>query len=142
MIGEVVEIQDQLELEVGKGTIYRLPKTPNKIVLSNPGIAYLKFLGPKEMEIIGRNVGRSYLYVWYENDGQEDEFQVIGNELVVGLPAPPYFGERPTIEVVNGSSSQLLYIGSPREIYPGAVPGRLSGIETDMPEPCLVPGCL
>lgn len=131
-----VPITQNMELAVGKASIIRFDKPPIRVSLSNPGILYLLQISPTDWELIGRNPGTTNLFVWLEKD------KVVGSEISVGLPVPPYLGKSKTMEIVNGGTSELIYIGHPSERINNAIPGRTSGLITDMPEPCLVPGCI
>ncbi len=131
-----VPINQNVELNVGKASVMRFNKAPVRVALSNPGIVYLLQISPTEWEIIGRNVGKTNLFIWYTKD------HVVGSQISVGLSTPPYLLNTPSMEVVNGNASDLLYLGNPSENLINISPGRTSGLTTDMPEPCLVPGCI
>lgn len=144
-LGTRVPVTNSLEVSVGQSTIIRLKKQPERIALSNPGIAYVLMLTPDQVEIIGRNPGRTNLYVWFppaEGAKSGTPSKVVGTEISVGLPKPPYITSQPTMEVLNGEHSELIYLGNPSERIRNSIPGRTSGPATDMPEPCLSPGCI
>jgi Flp pilus assembly secretin CpaC len=144
-LGSKVPVTNSMEVSVGQSTIIKLKKQPERIALSNPGIAYVLMLTPDQVEIIGRNPGRTNLYVWFpptEGSKTGTPSRVVGTEISVGLPKPPYITSTPTMEVLNGEFSELIYLGNPSERIRNSVPGRTSGPATDMPEPCLSPGCI
>ena len=131
-----VPITQSLELSIGKSSLLKFKEAPLRVAVSNPGIVYILQISPKEWELIGRSVGKTDVYVWKDKD------TVTGTEILVGLPTPPYFRSSNTMEIVNGGTSELIYIGNPSEKLNNNIPGRVSGFITDMPEPCLVPGCI
>ncbi|MDX1919196.1 MAG: pilus assembly protein N-terminal domain-containing protein [Candidatus Caenarcaniphilales bacterium] len=144
-LGAKVPISQNLEVSVGQSTLIKLPSKPERIALSNPGIAYVLMITPDEVEIIGRNPGRTNLYVWFppaENAKVGTPSKIIGTEISVGLPKPPYITSTPTMEILNGEFSELIYLGNPSEKIRNSRPARVSGPSTDMPEPCLSPGCI
>ncbi len=144
-LGSSVPISQNLEVSVGLSQVIRLKDKPERIVLSNPGIAYVLILAPDQIEIIGRNPGRTNLYLWFpptEGSKLGTPSRVVGTEISVGLPKPPYITSTPTMEILNGEHSELIYMGNPAERIRNSKPGRTSGPATDMPEPCLSPGCI
>lgn len=144
-LGSQVPISQNLEVSVGLSQIIRLQNKPERIALSNPGIAYVLMLAPDQIEIIGRNPGRTNLYMWFpppEGSKIGSPSKVVGAEISVGLPKPPYITSTPTMEILNGEHSELIYLGNPAEKIRNSLPGRTSGPATDMPEPCLSPGCI
>ncbi|MDJ0625040.1 MAG: pilus assembly protein N-terminal domain-containing protein [Candidatus Caenarcaniphilales bacterium] len=144
-IGATVPVTQRMEVNVGQSTLIKLPSKPERVALSNPGIAYVLMITPNQVEIIGRNPGRTNLYVWFpaeENSKPGTPSKVIGSEVVVGLPKPPYLTSTPTMEVLNGDFSELIYLGNPSEKIGNSSYARVSGPSTDMPEPCLSPGCI
>ena len=144
-IGVSIPLSSKMELSVGKSTIIKLKGKIERISLSNPGIAYIKLLTPNQIMLIGRNPGRTNLYVWFppiENSKPGTPSEIIGTEVSVGLPPPPFITSTPTMEIVNGEYSELIYLGNPAERINNASVGRTSGPATDMPESCLSPGCI
>jgi Pilus formation protein N terminal region len=144
-LGTSVPVSQNLEVSVGQSQIIRLREKPERIALSNPGIAYVLMITPDQVEIIGRNPGRTNLYMWFPPvDGAKPgtPSRIVGSEISVGLPRPPYITSTPTMEILNGEHSELIYLGNPAERIRNGVPGRTSGPATDMPEPCLSPGCI
>jgi hypothetical protein len=144
-IGAKVPVSQNLEVRVGMASLIKLPQKPERMAVSNPGIVYVKMITPDEVQIIGRNPGRTNLYVWFppaENAKAGTPSKIIGTEISVGLPAPPYLPNN-TLEVINGDAgTELLYMGNPSERIRNSRPARTSGPSTDMPEPCLSPGCI
>ncbi len=144
-IGNTVPVNNRMEVSVGQSTLIKLKEKPERIALSNPGIAYVLMITPDQMEIIGRNPGRTNLYVWFPApDGSKPNTpsKIVGTEISVGLPKPPFITQTPTMEILNGENSELIYLGNPAERIRNSRPGRTSGPATDMPEPCLSPGCI
>jgi hypothetical protein len=145
-IGSKVPISQNMEVSVGQSSLIKLTAKPERVALSNPGIAHVVMISPDEMEIIGRNPGRTNLYIWYppsENAKAGTPSKVIGTEISVGLPAPPYITNTKTMEIIQGNTtSELIYLGNPSEKIRNSRPARSSGPSTDMPEPCLSPGCI
>jgi Pilus formation protein N terminal region len=144
-IGTTVPISTNLEVSVGQSTLIKLRQKPERIALSNPGIAYVLMITPEQVEVIGRNPGRTNLYIWYppkDNDKPGTQSTVHGAEISVGLPKAPYITNTPTMEILNGDFSELIYLANPSEKIRNSKPARTSGPSTDMPEPCLSPGCI
>jgi len=130
-----VSINQYMEVPVGESKIVRFEKEPTRMALSNPGIVHILQITPTEWEVIGRNPGRTNLYVWIDQN-------IIGSEIAVGLPTPPYLRNSRNMELVNGGNSELIYLGHPSERIKNSLPGKTNGLVTDMPEPCLLPGCI
>ncbi|HEY9886476.1 MAG TPA: pilus assembly protein N-terminal domain-containing protein [Vampirovibrionales bacterium] len=144
-LGSEVAVKTRIEVPVGKSRIIRLPQKPERIALSNPGIAYVLMITPEEVQIIGRNPGSTNLFVWFPpsaNAKSGTPSKIHGSEIVVGLPSPPHITSTPTIEMVSGEFSELIYLGYPSEKVTNGFPANVSGPITDMPEPCLAPGCI
>jgi hypothetical protein len=134
-----------MEVSIGQSTLIKLKQKPERISLSNPGIAYVMMITPDQLQVIGRNAGRTNLYVWFppSDDAKPGTpSKIVGTEISVGLPKPPYITSTPTMEILNGEFSELIYLGNPSERIRNSRPARVSGPSTDMPEPCLAPGCI
>ncbi|MDX1918328.1 MAG: pilus assembly protein N-terminal domain-containing protein [Candidatus Caenarcaniphilales bacterium] len=146
LIGRALPVTNYLEVSVGQAKLLDLIDKPERISLSNPGIAYVLMPTPGQLQIIGRNPGRTNLFIWIpakiENGKEVKAGKVIGAEISVGLPRPPMIRENPTMEILNGNHADMIYLGNPSEKIPNSKPGRVSGPATDMPEPCLSPGCI
>lgn len=144
-IGTTVPISSAMEVSIGQSTLIKLKQKPERISLSNPGIAYVMMITPDQLQVIGRNAGRTNLYVWFppSDDAKPGTpSKIVGTEISVGLPKPPYITSTPTMEILNGEFSELIYLGNPSERIRNSRPARVSGPSTDMPEPCLAPGCI
>lgn len=132
---EVVPIEHRFNIEVGKSKVLQFKKPPVRVAISNPAIVYLLQISPTEWELIGRYAGSTNVYIWTTKD------KVIGGEVAVGLSAPPYIAGNGTLELVNGNTSELLYLGHPSERIDMINSSQTGGLVTDMPEPCLLPTC-
>jgi Flp pilus assembly secretin CpaC len=144
-LGSTVPVSQRMEVSVGQSTLIKLNGKPERIALSNPGIAYVLMITPDQVEIIGRNPGRTNLYVWFppaEKSKPNTPSKIIGTEISVGLPKAPYITQTPTMEILSGEHSELIYLANPAEKIKNNRPGRTSGPISDMPEPCLSPGCI
>lgn len=144
-LGKTVPVTNTLLVPIGQSTLIKLKGKPERIALSNPGIAYVQMITPDQLQIIGRNRGRTNLYAWFPQESKANEPKkpsiVIGTEISVELPKPPSSGQG--MEIIYGTeSSDLVINGNNPEIIRNSRPGRVSGPASDMPEPCLSPGCI
>ena len=144
-LGKTVALKEKFEITVGRSKLVQLKNKPKRMVLSNPGIAYVLMVSKNEVEIIGRNPGVTNLYIWLqEENNQKPKIELIGVEIAVSLPAPNYINsqQNQTMELFHGGKADLILLGHPQERIVNSSPARLSPLESDMPEPCLVPGCI
>lgn len=132
---EIVPIEHKFNIEVGKSKVLKFKKPPVRVAISNPAIVYLLQISPTEWELIGRYVGATNVYIWTTKN------KVVGGEIAVGLSAPSYIANNGTLELVNGNTSELLYLGHPSERIRMINSSQTGGLVTDMPEPCLLPTC-
>jgi|GEM_PF-2639314 len=144
-LGKITNIKEKIELRIGKSKLIQLRKKPKRMVLSNPGVAYVLMVSKDEVEIIGRNPGITNLYVWLQpEDSKKEKEELVGLEIAVSLPAPNYINSQAeqSVELFYGGDSDLVLLGYPKEVISNSSPARLSPMESDMPEPCLSPGCI
>lgn len=57
-----------LDVEVGHSTIFRGERPIGRVLTSDPTVASLKLLEQGQVSILGRSVGSTDLWIWYQND--------------------------------------------------------------------------
>ncbi len=62
--------QDWLDVEVGHSFIYRGDRPIGRVLTSDPEVASLKLLEQGQVQVLGRAVGTTDLWVWYLDDMQ------------------------------------------------------------------------
>ncbi len=140
-LGQEVPVSEKMQVSVGISKLIKLKERPERIALSNPAIAYVLMIAPDEMQIIGRNVGRTNLFFWMPGeDGKPSK--VVGTEISVGLPPPAHITNVPSMEIFNGNSADMIIFGNPNDKLNNIKSRRISGPSNDLPETCLTPGCL
>lgn len=133
---EIIPITSHFSIDIGHAKIIRFKKAPVRVAVSNPAIVHLLQISPTEWELIGSNAGVTNMYIWH------DAHTIMGSEVVVNIGAPAYNYHQNAMELINGNASELIYIGHPSERITGTSRTTMSTLRSDMPEPCLVPGCL
>ncbi|MGE5321025.1 MAG: type II and III secretion system protein family protein [Hyphomicrobiaceae bacterium] len=80
------EIAPPLALVIGKSTILRLPSPAARISVGNPVVADVSLLNPRELYVLGKEIGSTNLIVWYR-DGATSVADITVNIDTAGLQA-------------------------------------------------------
>lgn len=63
------EVAPPLALVIGKSTVLRLPSPVARISVGNPVVADVNLLNPRELYLLGKEIGSTNLIVWYRGGG-------------------------------------------------------------------------
>lgn len=61
------EVAPPMQLIIGKSTILRLPAPAERISLGNPAIADVTLINPREIYLLGKDIGSTNMIVWSRN---------------------------------------------------------------------------
>ena len=61
------EVAPPMQLIIGKSTILRLPAPAERISLGNPAIADVTLISPREIYLLGKDIGSTNMIVWSRN---------------------------------------------------------------------------
>jgi len=61
------EVAPPMQLFIGKSTILRLPAPAERISLGNPAIADVTLINPREIYLLGKDIGSTNMIVWSRN---------------------------------------------------------------------------
>lgn len=63
------EVMPPLDAVIGKSMLIRLPMTVTRMSVGNPVVADVNLLNPKELYLLGKEIGSTNLIVWYKDGG-------------------------------------------------------------------------
>jgi pilus assembly protein CpaC len=67
-LAETIKVTDQLQIEVGKGQVIRLPRPAATVFVADPDIADVQAQSPSIIYLFGRKAGSTSLFAVDEND--------------------------------------------------------------------------
>jgi pilus assembly protein CpaC len=67
-LAETIKVTDQLQIEVGKGQVIRLPRPAATVFVADPDIADVQAQSPSIIYLFGRKAGSTSLFAIDEND--------------------------------------------------------------------------
>lgn len=63
------EVMPPLNVVIGKSTLIRLPAPVSRMSVGNPVVADVNLLNPRELYLLGKEIGSTNLIVWYRSGG-------------------------------------------------------------------------